>query len=126
MRDSLGNRIPEEDPEICYVGEMSSLTNESIEVARLDPRVGCLMDRVYPGRPLVIGFGFVEWNSLPYFDFFNRVKKLEESTGLSFNRLLLRDPLNLWYQHGVPGMGRGVREVAACLRHLIQLVAPSE
>lgn len=108
------------------IDAIAALENQSVETARIDPGVGCLIDRVYPGRPLLICFGFVDRQGLPQFDFFNRSKKLETSTGLAFNRILLRDPLNLWYQHGVPGLGNNVHEVAARLQKVIRLIRPSE
>jgi hypothetical protein len=88
--------------------------------------VGCLIDRVYPGQPLILSFGFVDWHNPPRFDFFGRTKKLEKRFGLTFNRLLVRDLANAWYHRGVPGLGTHVDEVATTLRSLIRSIHPSE
>jgi pimeloyl-ACP methyl ester carboxylesterase len=100
------------------------LTNEALEFARWNPEVGCLIDRVYPGRPLIVCFSFVDWHNLPIFDFFGRTKKLEKRFGITMNRVLVRDPKNAWYHRGVPGLGTHVDEVTGTLRSLIRSIRP--
>ncbi|WP_406698815.1 hypothetical protein V5E97_08000 [Singulisphaera sp. Ch08] len=116
-------RIPPGAPQLRDVPE---LTNAAVESARANPGIGCLIDRVYPGRPLLISFGFNDWNRVPNFEFFGRTKRLEARFGIRFNRLLIRDVANAWYHRGVPGLGAHVDEVAATLRSLIRSIGPSE
>lgn len=100
----------------------AALTNRVVETTE-----ACwLMDRIIPGAPLLLSFGFVSWDSPPRFDFFGRSKKLEALTQQPLNRILLRDPLNAWYQRGVPGLGQTVDDVALGLRSLIAQAAPSK
>lgn len=100
----------------------AQLTNRVVETTD-----ACwLMDRIVPGAPLLLSFGFVSWDSPPRFDFFGRSKKLEALTQQPLNRILLRDPLNAWYQRGVPGLGETVDDVAQGLRSLIAQAAPSK
>ena len=101
------------------------LTNDALEWARWNPEVGCLVDAARPGRPLILGFGFVDWKELPIFDFFGRTKKLEAAAGTPLNRILVRDPGNAWYHRGVPGLGAHVDEVVGSLRGLIRSIRPS-
>jgi hypothetical protein len=105
--------------------DVPELTTEAVEAARWNPRAGCLIDRVEPGRPLVLSFGFVDWKEPPRFDFFGRTKKLEKRQGGWINRVLVRDPVNAWYHRGVPGLGSHVDEVAATLRSLVAAIRPS-
>jgi hypothetical protein len=107
------------------IADVPELTNQAIEHARWNPEIGCLIDRVSPNCPLIISFGFVDWNKLPIFDFFGRTKKFENRTGLNLNRILVRDIKNSWYHRGVPGLGGHVDEVAASLRGLIRSIRPS-
>ena len=65
-------RIPPGAPQLL---DLPELTNAAVESARANPEIGCLIDRVYPGRPLLISFGFSDWNRVPNFDFFGRTKK---------------------------------------------------
>lgn len=102
------------------------LTNAALDAARSNKDVGCLIDRVIPGRPLIISFGFVDWTNPPIFDFFGRTKKLEDRIGQRLNRILIRDVVNSWYHRGVPGLGTHVDEVAATLRGLVRSIGPSE
>jgi hypothetical protein len=106
------------------VSDLPELTNDALEAARWNPEVGCLIDRAYPGRPLIISFGFVDWENPPIFDFFGRTKKLENRFGVRFNRILIRDLTNAWYHRGVPGLGSHVDEVAASLRGLVRSIRP--
>jgi hypothetical protein len=106
--------------------DVPELTGAALDTARAHPEIGCLIDRVYPGCPLVISFGFNDWQGMPNFDFFGRTKKLEKRLGITFNRLLIRDVANAWYHRGVPGLGAHVDEMAATLRSLVHAIRPSE
>jgi pimeloyl-ACP methyl ester carboxylesterase len=107
------------------ISDAPELTNDAIEHARWNPEIGCLIDRVQPGVPLILCFGFVNWKKLPIFDFFGRTKKLEIRMDQPLNRILVRDIENSWYHRGVPGLGAHVEEVAASLRGLIRSIRPS-
>src|SRR5262249_48814752 len=107
------------------LSEVAELTNAALESARWNPKIGCLIDRYYPGQPVVISFAFADWHELPAFDFFAVTKRVEESLGMPFNRLLIRDTVNAWYHRGVPGLGTHVDEVAASLRGLIGSIRPA-
>lgn len=89
------------------------------------PDIGFVVDAPHANAPLVIAFGFVNWESLSDFDFDGRTLKMAERTGVPLNRILLRDTANLWYQHGVSGLGRDADEVAAALRGWIERLRPS-
>jgi pimeloyl-ACP methyl ester carboxylesterase len=106
------------------LAKIPELTEEAIEAARLNPEVGCLIDRVYPGAPLILCFSYFGTMLLRRFDFFGRTKKLEQRLGLKFNRILMRDTINAWYHRGVPGLGDHVDEVAQSLRSLIAAISP--
>jgi hypothetical protein len=108
------------------LSEVPELTTAAVDAARWNPQVGCLIDRVYPGHPLVVSFGCLDWRQLPRFEFYGRTKKLEARFGLRFNRILVRDVANAWYHRGVPGLGAHVDAVAATLRSLVRSVRPSE
>jgi predicted esterase len=84
-----------------------------------------LVDEIFPNQPLVISFGFVDWEKTPDFDFYGRVKKLELETSKPINRILIRDKSNMWYHRGIPGLGLHVDEVTENLREIIQVIAPS-
>ena len=86
---------------------------------------GFMLNAPHANAPLVITFAFVSWDSLPAFDFVGRTKKLSATTNRPINALYLRDSANLWYQHGVAGLGRDVHETAARLRDLIAAVRPT-
>lgn len=85
-----------------------------------------LIDEIFPGKPLLISFGFVDWETRPAFDFYGRVKKLEATTGARLNRVLVRDCVNGWYHREIPGLGRHVDEIADSLRRIIAQIQPSE
>jgi len=106
------------------IADLPELTNDALESARWNPEIGCLVDRVEPGAPLVLSFGFVDWDQPPRFDFFGRTKKLENRRGRRFNRILVRDIHNSWYHRGVPGLGGHVDEVATSLRGLVRSIRP--
>lgn len=81
-----------------------------------NPDIGFVVDAPHADAPLVIAFGFASWDALNAFDFDGRTLKLAQSTGVALNRILVRDTANLWYQHGVSGLGRDADEVAQALR----------
>ena len=105
--------------------ELPALTNAALESARWNPEVGCLIDTIYPGSPLLVSFGFLGGTHLPLFDFFGRSKKLENRFDLKLNRILIRDCASSWYHRGVPGLGTHIDAVAATLRGMICAIRPS-
>jgi hypothetical protein len=64
----LGRLSPGDDG----LSDIPELTIAAVEAARWNPGVGCLIDRVYPGLPLVLAFGYARYDTLPNFDFFSR------------------------------------------------------
>jgi hypothetical protein len=86
--------------------------------------IGYVVDAPHRNAPLVISFGFVSWEAPPKFDFYGRIRKLEKNRNLAINRILVRDPANLWYQHGVPGLGHDPLEAASALHRLIVSIEP--
>jgi hypothetical protein len=107
------------------LSEIPELTFDAVGAARWNAAAGCLIDRLYPGKPLLICFAYRELQNLQGFDFFGRSKKLEQRFDVKFNRILLRDLFNSWYQKGVPGLGVDVDEVTESLRTLISIIRPS-
>ncbi|MNK72767.1 hypothetical protein D3C87_922510 [compost metagenome] len=85
-----------------------------------------LVDRIVPGAPLVIAFGFVSWTTRPAFDFYGRLRKLEQASGQPLNKILVRDSGNAWYHRRIAGLGNHVDETAQALRDLVRRIAPSE
>ena len=85
-----------------------------------------LVDRVVAGEILVIAFGFVSWETRPNFDFFGRLKKLEQNSGRHLNKVLVRDSGNSWYHRNIDGLGAHPDETAEALRALIAAIAPSK
>ncbi|MCC7599313.1 hypothetical protein IGS61_17630 [Janthinobacterium sp. FW305-129] len=85
-----------------------------------------LVDRIVPGAPLVIAFGFVSWTTRPAFDFYGRLKKLEQASGQYLNKILVRDSGNAWYHRRIVGLGSHVDETAQALRDLVRRIAPSQ
>jgi hypothetical protein len=112
-------------PGVQGLDRVPELTGAALKSARSNPEVGCLIDRVFPGQPLIISFSFLDERRLPNFDFFGRTKKLEDRSGIRFNRILVRDIESAWYHRGVPGLGMHVDAVASSLRGLIQSILPS-
>lgn len=84
-----------------------------------------LIDRIVPGAPLVIAFGFVSWTTRPAFDFYGRLRKLEQASGQHLNKILVRDSGNAWYHRRIAGLGNHVDETAQALRELVRRIAPS-
>lgn len=97
------------------------LTNEIVETTSAD----VLIEDFYSGQPVIISFGFVDWNGSPGFDFFGRVKKLESSCDQPLNKIYLRDRTASWYQNGVRGLGSSVSDVAANLNTILHHLRPS-
>ena len=85
-----------------------------------------LVDRIVPGAPLVIAFGFVSWTTRPAFDFYGRLRKLEQASGRPLNKILVRDSGNAWYHRQIAGLGSHVDETAQALRELVNRIAPSQ
>lgn len=85
-----------------------------------------LVDRIVPGAPLVIAFGFVSWTTRPAFDFYGRLRKLEQVSGQHLNKILVRDSGNAWYHRRIAGLGNHVDETAQALRDLVRRIAPSQ
>jgi hypothetical protein len=85
-----------------------------------------LVDRIVPGAPLVIAFGFVSWTTRPAFDFYGRLKKLEQASGQHLNKILVRDSGNAWYHRRIAGLGGHVDETAQALRELVRSIAPGK
>ncbi|WP_332858994.1 hypothetical protein [Janthinobacterium svalbardensis] len=85
-----------------------------------------LVDRIVPGAPLVIAFGFVSWTTRPAFDFYGRLRKLEQVSGQPLNKILVRDSGNAWYHRRIAGLGSHVDETAQALRELVKRIAPSQ
>ena len=84
-----------------------------------------LVDRIVPGAPLVIAFGFVAWTTRPAFDFYGRLRKLEQVSGQPLNKILVRDSGNAWYHRQIAGLGNHVDETAQALRELVRSIAPA-
>ncbi|MGK5064069.1 hypothetical protein [Janthinobacterium sp. LB3P112] len=85
-----------------------------------------LIDRIVPGALLVIAFGFVSWTTRPAFDFYGRLRKLEQASGQPLNKILVRDSGNAWYHRRIAGLGSHVDETAQALRELVCRIAPSQ
>jgi len=85
-----------------------------------------LVDRIVPGAPLVIAFGFVSWTTRPAFDFYGRLRKLEQASGQPLNKILVRDSGNAWYHRRIAGLGSHVDETAQSLRDLVRRIAPGQ
>ncbi|MDO8040755.1 hypothetical protein [Janthinobacterium sp. SUN137] len=85
-----------------------------------------LVDRIVPGAPLVIAFGFVSWTTRPAFDFYGRLRKLEQASGQHLNKVLVRDSGNAWYHRRIAGLGNHVDETAQALRELVRRIAPGQ
>lgn len=104
---------------------MASCNGQALDQQRLDGCAGdVLVDRVVPGELLVISFGFVAWDARPAFDFFGRLKKLEQLTGRHINKILVRDSGNAWYHRQLDGLGAHPDASAAALRELVRAIAP--
>lgn len=104
------------------ITNLPALDNRRVKTSTDD----VLVDRVIPGEILVIAFGFVSWETRPEFDFYGRLKKLEQHSGRHINKVLIRDSGNAWYQRRIAGLGEHPDETAASLRALIDAIQPSK
>lgn len=100
---------------------LPALDNRHVKTSTED----VLVDHVIPGELLVITFGFVSWDKRPDFDFYGRLKKLEQFSGRHINKILVRDSGNSWYHRTIGGLGAHPDETAASLRALIRDIRPS-
>jgi len=103
------------------ITDLPALDNRRVKTSTED----VLIDRVVAGDLLVIAFGFVSWEARPDFDFYGRLKKLEQASGRHINKILVRDSGNSWYHRRLDGLGEHPDETAASLRTLIDEIRPS-
>ena len=85
-----------------------------------------VIDEIIEGAPLVITFGFYNPDNLPHFDFYERMKRIQQLSGVKMNLLMVRDLSRLWYQKGIGGMGDNIVEVTGCLMDMIRQIKPSK
>ena len=104
------------------ITDLPALDNRRVKTSTED----VLVDRVVPDEILVIAFGFVSWEARPDFDFYGRLRKLEQNSGRHINKILVRDSGNAWYHRHVAGLGEHPDETAASLRALIREIRPSK
>ncbi|TFW15999.1 hypothetical protein [Duganella callida] len=104
------------------IADLPPLDNRRVKTSTDD----VLVDRVVAGDILVIAFGFVSWETRPDFDFYGRLKKLEQLSGRHINKILVRDSGNSWYHRRVDGLGAHPDETAASLRALIDAIRPAK
>jgi pimeloyl-ACP methyl ester carboxylesterase len=102
--------------------DLPPLDNRHVKTSSQD----VLVDHVVPGEILVIAFGFVSWDKRPDFDFYGRLKKLEQASGRHLNKILVRDSGNAWYHRKIDGLGSHPDETADSLRALIRQIRPSK
>src|SRR5438067_240501 len=79
----------------------------------VDARFGVGHELTSSSRTMLIAFAAMSSLKPPPFHLF------EATTGLPVKRLFVRDPALIWFQHGVPGFGTTIDEVAASLKMLI-------
>ena len=104
------------------VTDVPALDNRRVKTSTED----VLIDRVVPGEILVIAFGFVSWETRPEFDFYGRLKKLEQASGRHLNKILVRDSGNSWYHRSIAGLGDHPDDTVETLRALIAAIKPSK
>ena len=104
------------------VADLPALDDRRVKTSTED----VLIDRVVPGEILVIAFGFVSWEARPDFDFYGRLRKLEQASGRHINKVLVRDSGNAWYHRKIAGLGGHPDETVESLRALIAAIAPSK
>ncbi|MES2161623.1 MAG: hypothetical protein V4476_10745 [Pseudomonadota bacterium] len=104
------------------VTDVPALDNRRVKTSTED----VLIDRVVPGEVLVIAFGFVSWETRPEFDFYGRLKKLEQASGRHLNKILVRDSGNSWYHRSIAGLGDHPDDTVERLRVLIAAIKPSK
>ncbi len=98
----------------------TTLTNDIVDTS---PE-SVLIDYAGEGEVLVITFGFYDFAGNHRFDFYGRLKKLEQLSGRKISKILLKDRANSWYQSGIAGLGDTVDECVAALRQLISTLKP--
>jgi pimeloyl-ACP methyl ester carboxylesterase len=79
----------------------------------VDPRFGVGHDFSTDAETLVIACAAMSPLRPPPFHLF------EATTGLHAKRLFVRDPDRVWFQHGLPGFGDSVDEVAKSLKEIV-------
>ena len=79
----------------------------------VDPQLAVGHELTSQSKTMLIAFAAMSPLKPPPFHLF------EATTGLPVKRLFVRDPARVWYQHGVPGFGASIDEVAAALRAII-------
>jgi pimeloyl-ACP methyl ester carboxylesterase len=79
----------------------------------VDPRLGVGHDFSSSSRTMLIACAAMSSLKPPPFHLF------EATSGLPVKRLFVRDPALVWFQHGVPGFGETIDEVAASLRMVV-------
>jgi pimeloyl-ACP methyl ester carboxylesterase len=77
-----------------------------------------------PGDPLVITFGFAQWQGPVDFDFTGRLRKLQALLGCGLHRIHLRDPRLRWYLHGIAGLGADRTASIVALRRIVDSLSP--
>jgi len=104
------------------ITDVPALDNRRVKTSTED----VLIDRVVPGEILVIAFGFVSWDARPDFDFYGRLKKLEQASGRHLNKILVRDSGNSWYHRAIAGLGEHPDDTVETLRALVAEIRPSK
>jgi pimeloyl-ACP methyl ester carboxylesterase len=79
----------------------------------VDARLGVGHDFTSASKTMLVAFAAMSPLKPPPFHLF------EATTGLPVKRLFVRDPALIWFQHGLPGFGETIDEVAASLRAVI-------
>jgi pimeloyl-ACP methyl ester carboxylesterase len=79
----------------------------------VDPRFGVGHELTSSSSTMLIAFAAMSPLKPPPFHLF------EATTGLPVKRLFVRDPALVWFQHGVPGFGETIDEVAASLKAIV-------
>ncbi|MBX9726640.1 MAG: hypothetical protein K2X09_05185, partial [Rickettsiales bacterium] len=97
------------------------LTTDEVEASG----ASYLIEDMGPNQPLIVSFGFYAADNNPRFDFYGRLKKVEQLSGRPLGKLLVRDSSQLWYLNGIPGVADGVDATATALAHMIEALKPS-
>jgi dienelactone hydrolase len=79
----------------------------------VDPGIGVGHDFSVASDTMVIACAAMSPLRPPLFHLF------EATTGFQVKRLFVRDPDRVWFQHGVPGFGRSIDEVADSLEAIV-------
>jgi len=120
-------QMPADSHELTNEMHIQKLKKAALTATDLASSEGAvLLDFQAEGAPLVIAFAsFNPEVATPPYEFFGRLKKLESISKQPINKLLLRDPVNNWYHHGIPGLGADSAEAAARLQGLVSALNPS-